>query len=230
MTASASALGVVDDAVDDVVDDASPARLAAPRRALAWLIAVVAGCWIRTLRLRLSGAGLPSGPAVFAFWHGQQLAVLAAARHLRLPERRRLMAMVSRSSDGRLQQVVMRRFGIRSAAGSSSRGGASAQRRLIRWLSSGADAVFAADGPRGPLRRAKSGAAQAARTAGAELVPIGCYADRLVRLRAWDRFELPLPFSRVWVVVGKALRDSDAEGLTTAIEDARAAAQHEVSS
>ena len=195
------------------------------RTVLAWLVATLAGLWVRTLRLRVVGAAVPPGPTVFTFWHGQQLAVLAAARRMRLPATRQLMAMISRSRDGQLQRGVMHRFGIRAAVGSSSRGGATAQRTLIRWLQSGADAVFAVDGPRGPYRRAKPGALQAAREGAAALVPIGCHAERAVRLGAWDRFEIPLPFSRVRIVIGDVVQGSGADALTRAIEDARSTAE-----
>jgi lysophospholipid acyltransferase (LPLAT)-like uncharacterized protein len=70
-------------------------------------------------------------------------------------------------------------------------------------LRGGADAAFAVDGPRGPNRRAKAGAARAAVRTGARLVPVGAAASSSwVLSRSWDRFEIPLPFARVSVHVG----------------------------
>jgi hypothetical protein len=66
-----------------------------------------------------------------------------------------------------------------------------------------ADAAFAVDGPRGPRGVVKGGAVLAARSTGAVLVPVtGGVRRGLVLGRAWDRFALAWPFSRVDVVLG----------------------------
>jgi lysophospholipid acyltransferase (LPLAT)-like uncharacterized protein len=161
---------------------------------------------------------------VFAFWHGQQMGLLA------MPRQRRLATLVSWSRDGALQAGVMRGLGLTVIRGSSSRGGATGLRRLARELKSGSDAAFAVDGPRGPRARAKPGALAAARNAGAELVVVAQAARRCwVLERAWDHFEIPLPFTKVVVVVGGSCHfDPGAGGtleLTRAIEGARARAR-----
>jgi hypothetical protein len=74
---------------------------------------------------------------------------------------------------------------------------------MIRLLRRGASVAFAVDGPRGPYGSVHPGAIAAARRAGASLVPVAaCPSRALVLTRAWDRFELPLPFSKVVLVVG----------------------------
>jgi hypothetical protein len=97
----------------------------------------------------------------------------------------------------------MAALGIQVARGSSSRAGATGLRALLRRLRAGADGAFAADGPRGPLGRAKPGAALAAKRAGACLIPLAsAAAQKLVLRRAWDHFEIPLPFTSVVIVAG----------------------------
>ena len=67
----------------------------------------------------------------------------------------------------------------------------------------GADAAFAVDGPRGPRGVVKGGAVVAARAAGAVLVPMAGVVHRgLVLRRAWDRFAIAWPFTRVDVALG----------------------------
>lgn len=187
------------------------------RSGIGWLLGLVVRLWVATLRVRVVGR-LPEGGAVWAFWHGQQMALLAAR-----PQR--LAALVSWSPDGLLQVGVMRALGIVAVRGSSSRGGAAGLRGMVRWLAGGGAAAFACDGPRGPVRSAKPGAAEAARLSGAPLVPVGCSASRGRELDAWDRFELPLPFSRVVIVVGGPLEAGPVaespELLTRAIEACR---------
>lgn len=175
------------------------------RAALGFAVGLVVRAWLATLNVavhvadeRVLGA---SEPLVLAFWHGQQMALCRWRR------RRRTFVMVSWSKDGDLQSGVMRALGLSVVRGSSSRGGGHALRRVVRVLRAQAgDAAFAADGPRGPRARAKLGAAEAARLARARLVPMAAAVRRLrVLRRAWDQFEVPLPFSRVQIVIGAPL-------------------------
>jgi lysophospholipid acyltransferase (LPLAT)-like uncharacterized protein len=173
------------------------------RRFLGFLIGLLVRLWVRSWRVRLvvdPALDLRAErPLVFAFWHGQQMPLLAVRR-------RSTATLVSLSSDGELQSGVMRALGLWVVRGSAARGGSSGFRAIVRALRAGRDAAFAADGSRGPLHRAKPGAASAAMLAGAPLVPVAAAAKRrFVFERAWDRFELPLPFTRVTVFVGAAL-------------------------
>lgn len=188
----------------------------AARLVLGWLLGCLVRAWVGTLRLELRGT-LPSGPCVLAFWHGEQLPLL------KLPRTKRTHLLVSHSRDGQLQCGVMRALGFRVHRGSSSRGGSEGLRRLVRQLKNrteaDSDVALAVDGPRGPLHEAKAGAVLAAQLAGAALVPLGASARRSVRLGTWDQFMLPLPFSRVTLVVGEAVPTAErsARALTAAI-------------
>jgi lysophospholipid acyltransferase (LPLAT)-like uncharacterized protein len=76
----------------------------------------------------------------------------------------------------------------------------------------GEDAAFAVDGPRGPYGVAKPGAALAARAVGGVLVPMGSAVTRGLTLRrAWDRFAIAWPFTRVCVALGAPIAP-DVEG------------------
>ena len=160
--------------------------------------------WARTWRIRWID-GPPTRDSarrtVYAFWHGQQMALVAR----RYPGP--LATLVSLSRDGELQASVMHRLGLVVVRGSSSRGGAKGLYAMIRAVRDGADAAFAVDGPRGPLYSAKRGALVVAERARARLVPVACAARRTwVLQRAWDRFEIPLPFTTVAIAVGHARR------------------------
>ncbi len=186
--------------------------------------------WLATLRVRFFvhpdtdfGA---EGSMVFCFWHGQQMLILRSRARRRRPR----AVMVSWSRDGAIQAGVMKALGFLVVRGSSSRGGAAGLRRLLNRLEAGADAAFAVDGPRGPIHRPKTGAALAAEQADARLVPVGAFAtSKWVLSRTWDRFEIPVPFSRVAVVVGAPVAASaaraDPDLLAWAVEAARATAK-----
>jgi lysophospholipid acyltransferase (LPLAT)-like uncharacterized protein len=204
------------------------------RFALGALLGLLARAWLLTLRLTLvidpALAALRPRPFALAFWHGQQFALLRWAQH------EHIVALVSRSRDGELVAAALGRLGIGSARGSSSRGGAGALKAIVRRLRDGFDAAFAVDGPRGPARVVRSEAGQvgvlsAARLGGGVVVPMAAACTRChVFARAWDRFELPLPFSRVAVVLGPPLGPEVAtpEALGAAIDTARAEAERAV--
>jgi lysophospholipid acyltransferase (LPLAT)-like uncharacterized protein len=199
------------------------------RGLLGGLLGLVARAWLFTLRLRVEvdpalEALEGETPWVLAFWHGTQWPLLAWAR------RRRTVVMVSWSKDGAMQARALTRLGLEIVRGSSSRGGARGLVALVRALRRGdRDAAFAVDGPRGPRRKAKPGVVAAARAAGALLVPIGAAVERgLVLGRAWDRFVLAWPFSRVVVRLGGAIDPSQPDALPlleAAIDGANAAAR-----
>lgn len=185
------------------------------------LLGVFVGCWVATLRVELHVHGSSRrvvSRRVLAFFHGQQMALLGAARF------RSTAVLVSHSADGEIQAGVMRRLGLAVVRGSSSRGGAAGLRGMVRKLLGGADAAFAVDGPRGPFGVAKRGALVAARAAGAALLPVASASRTAWLLRgAWDCFEVPLPFSRVAVVVGEPVPTSEVDPgrLAAAIHAAR---------
>lgn len=78
--------------------------------------------------------------------------------------------------------------------------------RLGDLGASGYSLVVTPDGPWGPYRVAKPGALIVARHAGLPILPLAVRARPAVRLRnRWDRQLLPLPFSRLDLVVGKRL-------------------------
>jgi lysophospholipid acyltransferase (LPLAT)-like uncharacterized protein len=185
------------------------------------LLGALVRLWVATLRVRVEVHRSSRGAAarrVLAFFHGQQMALLGARRF------GRTAVLVSQSADGEIQTGVMSGLGFSVVRGSSSRGGAAGLRGIVRRLAGGDDAAFAVDGPRGPSGVAKPGALLAARAAGATLFPVASASRAAwVVSGAWDGFEIPLPFSRVAVVVGAPIqaRGTSSTELGAAIHAAR---------
>jgi hypothetical protein len=82
-----------------------------------------------------------------------------------------------------------------------------------------------ADGSRGPARVAQKGPLYLARLTNAPLIPLAVAASRKKTFQTWDRFVLPLPFSRLALLVGDPLpvppeaRGTALEGLRLELED-----------
>jgi lysophospholipid acyltransferase (LPLAT)-like uncharacterized protein len=149
-------------------------------------------------------------PVVFALWHGALLA--PTYRH----RRQGIVTLASRSGDGEYITRILHHWGFHVVRGSSSRGGDSALRELIRLVRGGRSVAITSDGPRGPREELKHGVLQIAQLTGAPLIPVGSAASRSWRLNSWDRFQIPQPFSRIRIVYGAGVhipRDTHADGL-----------------
>jgi lysophospholipid acyltransferase (LPLAT)-like uncharacterized protein len=167
------------------------------------LIFVLYFFWTRSWRLKIvESEGFKrvmknKEPAVFAFWHGDELVMISLAT------RYKVATMTSTSKDGELLDRVVNWIGVRTSRGSSTRGGVSALKGLLRLSKAGFSPAIAVDGPKGPLHKAKPGVFQVSKTLKASILPIGFAAShKYVFQKAWNKAQLPLPFSKVVVVWG----------------------------
>ncbi len=173
----------------------------------------------------------PGGrPILAAFWHERlpmmpMLWLRARAAEPRLAAVR-AHVLVSRHRDGRFIGDIIRRFRLELVHASTSRGGATGMRQLLRVLEQGDMVVITPDGPRGPRRRAAPGVAQLAALAGIPVLPCAARTSRARLLRSWDRMVLPLPFARGVLVMGPPVAVDRAAPLAAlpAIEAALSAA------
>jgi len=175
----------------------------------------------------------PPARGIFCFWHR---CTLPAGWYFR---KFRCSILISRSFDGELIAQTLGLLGYSSVRGSSSRGGAAGLMAMRDVVARGEPVVFTADGPRGPIYQTKIGPVKLAAMTGE---PIGCFyllPKRAWALQSWDRFLVPLPFSRVVVswarAVSAPVADADAAALESkvvelndALERARGRAEERV--
>ena len=164
---------------------------------------------------RISPCAKPQ-PTIYAFWHQHQLLAMYYFRNFGI------RVLVSRSKDGDYIAGALERFGFKTVRSSTSSGKVTALRGLARELKAGYHAAITPDGPRGPLHRAQPGVIFLAAMTGRPLVPFGCALEKAWRLRSWDKFEIPKPFSRAAVVYGEPLpvpSKLDDETVTALLEE-----------
>lgn len=144
-------------------------------------------------------------PVVLCLWHDELFPLIYLKKDLNI------IALVSQSSDGQLLAGLLERMGLETARGSSSRGGVRALLGAARRMrEAGLCGCVTVDGPRGPRHRVKEGAIFLAKQSGAPLVPIRLFMERAHVFASWDRFQLPLPFSRVTMICADSyLVDAD---------------------
>lgn len=113
-------------------------------------------------------------------------------------------AMVSRSLDGQIIVPALKIRGIIPVRGSGGRGqrrgrgGLAALEALVEHVRGGRPAYLAVDGPRGPRGTVQRGIASLAIRSDAAIVCLTPVPSRRWILRkAWDRLQIPKPFSRI---------------------------------
>ncbi|MDR2725163.1 MAG: DUF374 domain-containing protein [Candidatus Adiutrix sp.] len=155
----------------------------------------------RAWRLRIIGQPDPAVNGVMAHWHGDDLVLTPTMRHMNTA------ILVSQSRDGAKLALALAALGHQVYRGSSSRGGGAGLLALKKALDGGRNAVFTADGPRGPRLVAKPGPGFLAAKTGRPLYPAGVAVSRAYVFRnSWNQTYLPLPGARVVVAFGPALR------------------------
>jgi lysophospholipid acyltransferase (LPLAT)-like uncharacterized protein len=139
-----------------------------------------------------------TGRYVYVGWHEYMVMPILLRGH------RRMLALASQHGDGAIISRAMRHLGWGVSRGSTSRGGTAA---LLRFLRDDRRCPnLTPDGPRGPRRVLQQGPIFLASKLGLPIVCVGYAYDRPWRLRSWDRFAIPRPFTRGRAVFGPPLR------------------------
>jgi lysophospholipid acyltransferase (LPLAT)-like uncharacterized protein len=157
---------------------------------------------------------------IYAFWH----------EYLFVPSylyaRPDTAVLIGLHRDGELLSHINRRFGFQVVRGSTTRGGTAALLRILRDPNGARHFGLTPDGPKGPRRKCQLGAVYLASRTGLPVIPAGFGYSRSWRVDNWDRFALPLPFSRVRgvslhpVYVPPRLGTKELESYRQTVEDA----------
>jgi lysophospholipid acyltransferase (LPLAT)-like uncharacterized protein len=155
---------------------------------------------------------------IYVLWHGRLFFPMVCFRN------RGIIVLVSEHRDGEIITRALESAGYDTVRGSTTRGGARALAGMVRLAKQGRLTAYTPDGPKGPRWQFQPGAIFAAAKTGKPIVPLGGSAGRAHYFRSWDRFQLPMPFSRGVFVVGEPyhvpaeLADEDIESHRKEIE------------
>jgi lysophospholipid acyltransferase (LPLAT)-like uncharacterized protein len=202
------------------------------QRLVAWLIWALASGLSATIRFRVHD---PHGfrqrtdapQNIFCIWHNRL--ALCVKLYYAFGRKRAaapgLAGLVSASKDGALLSAIFQRFAVQPVRGSSSRRGAQALVELKTWAERGYDLAITPDGPRGPRYVLADGAITLAQITGLPLVPASYHLNwKICVSKSWDKFQIPLPFARCELRLGKvffiprALTDEQREQCRHAVE------------
>jgi lysophospholipid acyltransferase (LPLAT)-like uncharacterized protein len=175
------------------------------RAAVPVTIALVKFWWRLARVVRVEGmehlqAALARAPSLVpCYWHQHQL---YCCKFLLEQKSLKVGWLISPSVDGELGAMIVRRAGAAVIRGSSSHTGARALRDYYQALvRDNVSPIITPDGPRGPRFKFKPGALLLAQMSGRPVLPMAYAASHAWRIK-WDKFVIPMPFSRIVIAIG----------------------------
>lgn len=141
---------------------------------------------------------------IACFWHGRLLMMSFAWQY-----KPSFYMLISTHPDGKLIAKTIKHLGFKVLKNSRKHNGTLAMRSMIRALNRGDYVGITPDGPRGPRMRAGNGAIALAKLSGVPILPISYSSSRCKIFKSWDRFLLPLPFTKGIFIWGKPIEISE---------------------
>lgn len=152
---------------------------------------------LNTLRISYIGENYRNHKAIFIFWHGKMFCGWWLFKDSKPG------AMISKSKDGELLAGLLHSWGYKIYRGSSSSEGKLALEKIVNDISEISKVVITPDGPRGPAKEIKNGVLSLALKSGLPIIPVRINYHFRKKLKSWDSFEIPFPFSKCDVTFGE---------------------------
>jgi len=137
-------------------------------------------------------------PVILSFWHGRLFYIPYYFR--KTSSRWRIL--ISSSNDGEMITQTISWFGYGKVRGSSFKDARRALIGLKRAVDEGYSVAMIADGSRGPCEKMQMGALMVSKLSGAAAIPFTVTFSKYWKMKSWDRFLLPKPFSEAVVIYG----------------------------
>lgn len=187
---------------------------------------------------KMTAATLNKTPIILSFWHNRLMMipflankVLKEVKHER--PNFRFMTLASKHGDGRFVGRVMEKFNFISVLGSSQSGhkkksrgiDLKALRQIFNGFKSGNSLGMTPDGPRGPNQEINGEIITIAKISGAVIFPVSYSVSKFIELNTWDKFKIPLPFSRLRfycedaIIVSRNASEAEMENLKILLKD-----------
>ena len=172
-------------------------------------------------------------PLIIVFWHNRlMMTCFSVQKPEKLHPDHKMMVLASKHGDGKFGGRVMEKMGMMSILGSSNDGrkasrgiGVGSFKKILVGLKKGNFLGLTPDGPRGPNQKVNGEIINIARISGAKILPMSCSTSRHKKLKTWDKFYMPLPFSKLCfhfdseaIEVSKDAEESEMEEIKKRVE------------
>jgi len=176
-------------------------------------------------------------PMILCMWHHSLMMMpFVVIKAKKVEPSFNTMALASKHGDGRFVSAIMSKFNFVNIFGStqSNKGGIRKAsrgidlanfRKLFQGLKSGLNLAITPDGPRGPKCKINSHIATISRISEVPLLPSSCVISRNKKLKTWDEFRIPLPFSHIvyafedFIWVDKDASEEDTQKINQLLEE-----------
>jgi len=173
-----------------------------------WLLYGVVRLLFMTYRLRVEYKGVADASqikGVVYFWHQQ----IIAGMYFFFKTRRTGACVVSPSNDGRMVGFVCQKLGFDVLYGSHHKETIKLVRSALNALKVSGRLCLVGDGSRGPAFQLQKGVSFLAEKSDTPLMYIECRPQWAFTFKkSWDKFQIPLPFSKIFVTVHVCKRSS----------------------
>jgi len=146
-------------------------------------------------------------PIILTSWHGMTMMVAGFIR--KKLDVTNFIGIMPDDHRGTALRVFAENLGVESIPlnleGDSSMGSGRRLVGLLKKISSGSDFIIHPDGPAGPAYKVKPGLSYIAKKTGTKILPMGCYCRNAYHVPRWDRYTLPLPFSKIHIQLGSLI-------------------------
>ncbi len=139
---------------------------------------------------------MPESPVIISFWH-EYILFSSLIFKTTMQKDYKCSVIISEHFDGNMIANTVKFFGIDSIRGSSTRGGIKAIKESFKLLDRGECIAITPDGPKGPRHSVADGIVAISQKKDVNIVAYSYKASSFWRLKSWDEFLIPKPFSRV---------------------------------
>jgi len=187
------------------------------RRLVSRLFSMAILILYKTARIRTIGEDrireyLSGGKKIlFCLFHGDYLLLFPRLQG------HEICIFTTQSPRGDLIAEIIRIFGYHPSIIPGRRGNQSVLDWMVREIQKGCHAGIVVDGPMGPYHKVKHGVVILAKLTGHMIIGVGIASGwRVIMKKRWDRYTIPLPFTRAVIVFGEPVHvpsDADAEAM-----------------
>ena len=142
--------------------------------------------------------------SILVAWHSHLLMLPSLSFKMRQANSsHKYFSLASKHGDGRFVSKTVAKFGTENIHGSSALGRKGRGidianfRKLLKALKNNGTLIITPDGPRGPRHKINSQIVNIAGITGAPIITFSYSCSQYFQLNTWDKFIIPLPFSRI---------------------------------
>ncbi|PWU05194.1 MAG: hypothetical protein C5B43_03735 [Verrucomicrobia bacterium] len=155
--------------------------------------------WWGTLRIRMTKESWnviknTKGPAAFIFWHNQ---LFLAGDWPKFRPKGKVYALISAGTIGAWISPFFKHLNVKSVRGSMNLRAPQALKEVVQVVQNCNDIAITPDGSRGPCYVFKPGVSLVVKMTDPAIIFLSCKFHNAWRLKSWDRFYIPKPFSKV---------------------------------